>query len=150
MAHRERIKAIYVGVDIEEAVRQAIDDDCRWFIADSARYEHPEGRPIFDVMHGLGPKTHHGQPGCFANCEDVAEIDDYPWPDARYLNLDDVRDWPKSAADYFRFGGTWSCFFHLVADFLGMENYFMNMYTSPDVVHAVTRRVVGLLPRCEP
>lgn len=32
-------------------------------------------------------------------------------------------------------------FFHIVSDFFGMENYFVKMYTNPDVVHAVTRHV---------
>ena len=36
----------------------------------------------------------------------------------------------------------WSSFFHIVADFFGMENYFIKMYEAPDVVEAVTERVV--------
>ena len=142
--HVETLKKLceYFGVNTEEGVRQEVNDDCRWFMADCVRYEHPESRPIFDVMYGHGPKAYHGQPGCFADCEDPAEVDDYPWPDAKYLNLNNVKDWAKGVADYFRFGGAWSCFFHLVADFFGMENYFMKMYTAPNVVHAVTRRVV--------
>jgi uroporphyrinogen decarboxylase len=40
------------------------------------------------------------------------------------------------------FTGIWSHFFHLVADFFGMENYFINMYENPKIVEAVTERIV--------
>ena len=40
------------------------------------------------------------------------------------------------------FTGMWSCFFHQVADFFGMENYFIKMYEEPKIVEAVTERVV--------
>lgn len=168
MTHRERIKAIYegrpadrpgfwlgnpheetrkrlyeyFGVYTEEAVRKIVGDDCRWLPADWCCYKHPKGKPAFDVMYGLGPKTCHGQPGCFADCEDVAEVDDYPWPDAVYFDFTPIRDWANSTSECVHFGGTSSGFFHMAADFFGMENYFMKMYTNPDVVHAVTRRIV--------
>ncbi len=36
----------------------------------------------------------------------------------------------------------WGCYYHIVADFFGMENYFVKMYENPAVVEAVTERVV--------
>lgn len=36
----------------------------------------------------------------------------------------------------------WSCFFHLVSDCFGMENYFIKMYECPEVVEAVTEHIV--------
>lgn len=131
----------YLGVEGEEAVRRAVDDDCRWYSEWYGVYRHPEGRPVFDVTHGV-PKTSHGQAGCFAECEDVAEVDAYPWPDAAYFDFAPLREKAAEGDGCWRFGGSWSCFFHIVADFFGMENYFMKMYTDPDVVHAVTRHVV--------
>ena len=38
--------------------------------------------------------------------------------------------------------GTWAPFFHNVADFIGMENYFVKMYTDPDIVDAITEHIV--------
>ena len=32
--------------------------------------------------------------------------------------------------------------FHQVADFFGMENYFIKMYECPEVVEALTERIV--------
>jgi uroporphyrinogen decarboxylase len=133
----------YFGVDNDEALRRRVDDDCRWQPAEwTGAYRHPEGLPMFDIMHGLGPKKSHGQPGCFADTTDVAEIDAHPWPDAAYMDLEPIRKVAETTSDCWRLGGTWSPFFHIVADYFGMENYFMKMYTDPDVVHAVTRRVV--------
>ena len=40
------------------------------------------------------------------------------------------------------FTGMWSPFFHQVADFFGMENYFIKMYECPEVVEALTERIV--------
>jgi len=39
--------------------------------------------------------------------------------------------------------GLWSGFFHNVSDFFGMENYFVKMKTDPEVVRALTERVVN-------
>jgi uroporphyrinogen decarboxylase len=36
----------------------------------------------------------------------------------------------------------WSPFFHIAADFFGMDNYFIKMYTNPEIVDAVTERIV--------
>ena len=133
----------YSGVDTEEALRKTVNDDCRWYPAEwSGVYRHPEGNPIFDPMHGLGPRVSHEQPGCFAECTDIAEIDAHPWPDAAYLDLEPLKKLTEESADCWHFGGTWSCFWHIAAEYFGMENYFMKMYTDPDVVHAVTRHIV--------
>ena len=41
------------------------------------------------------------------------------------------------------FTGMWGCFFHVVMDYFGMENYFIKMYECPEVVEAVTEHVVN-------
>ena len=43
---------------------------------------------------------------------------------------------------YYIASGLWCPFFHLAAGMFGMENYFMKMFTHPDVVHAATARMV--------
>ncbi|MHB9134166.1 MAG: uroporphyrinogen decarboxylase family protein [Armatimonadota bacterium] len=132
-----------LGVADEEGIRRAVHDDCRWFPGDHmAPYRHPEGRSVFDFMYATQVKTCHGQPGCFADCENPAEVDHYPWPNADYFDLSVYRAAGAGTEDCWRYGGAWCPFFHIVADYFGMENYFMKMYTDPDVVHAVTRHVV--------
>ena len=126
----------------EEVLRRVMHDDCRWYPANwTAAYNHPDGRPIFDFSHGV-PKGSLGAPGCFAECEDTAEVEKYPWPNADYFDLEPLRAAVAAGGKTWRYGGAWSSFFHEVAEFFGMENYFMKMYTDPDVVHAVTRHTV--------
>ena len=93
-------------------------------------------------IYGGKPKESHNQPGVFADCTSVAEVEAFPWPDVEYLNFADTIQKLREASAYFRFSGMWTCFFHIVADFFGMDNYFVKMYTDPAVVEAVTNHVV--------
>lgn len=124
--------------------------DCfRWVMPEHhGLWQHPEGRPMFDPLGGK-PRTSLNQPGIFADCEDPAEVDAFPWPDEKYADFSGtLREIDRTIeAGQAVLSGTWSCFFHNVADFFGMENYFVKMYTDPDVVEAVTEHVVDLYLR---
>ncbi|RLD10309.1 MAG: hypothetical protein DRI44_06340, partial [Chlamydiae bacterium] len=89
---------------------------------------------------GLNKKM-HGAAGPLANCEDVSELEDFPWPNPDYLFFDDAVEFIKNLGDYYRASGFWTCFYHNIMDLFGMENYMIKMYTHPDVVHAVTDKV---------
>ncbi len=122
----------HFGVSDDEAMRRLIGDDCRWYPADwIAKYNHSEGMWASGSYYSV-----------FAECEDTATVDAYPWPDASHFDLAPLRTKVSEGEGSWRFGGSWSCFFHNVADMFGMENYFMMMYSDPDVVHAVTRQMV--------
>lgn len=124
-----------------ESIRKRLGDDCRWICPEWDSYKHPAGQPIFDPYGGQ-PKHSHNQPGVFAECTSVAEVEAFPWPDVTFLDFTETRQKLQAASDYFRFSGMWTCFFHIVADFFGMDNYFVKMYTDPAVVQAVTEHVV--------
>ena len=127
----------YFGTRTEEQVQQKLNDDVRWIRPGA--YRHPEGKPVFDIQpKGRG----HGAGGVFSECEHVKEVEDFEWPNADYLDFAEVLQQLREAGDVYRASGFWCPFFHNVADFFGMENYFIKMYTHPDVVHAVTRHVV--------
>ena len=123
-----------------EAIYNHLGDDCRWIMADSA-YRHPEGQWMFNTSYGIERKTLSAE-GCFAEAEVPSDLDFYPWPDPAYLDFTDVYAQLEQHSDKLCFSGMWSCFFHVVADFFGMENYFVKMYESPAVVEALTERVV--------
>lgn len=123
-----------------EAIFEHLNDDCRWITAD-AGYKHPEGLPAFDPAYGIARET-LSAPGCFAEAETVSDLDDYPWPDPKYLDFTDVYKEIDKYPDKMVFTGMWSPFFHQVADFFGMENYFIKMYECPEVVEALTERIV--------
>ncbi len=140
--HKDSWPAIheYFRTTSEEELRRKLDDDLRWicpqFFPDA--YNDPGGRPMFDS--GLNKKR-HGRPGPLADCEDVREVDSFPWPDPGYLSFDQCLAALRGAGDVYRASGFWTCFYHNVMDLFGMENYLIKMYTHPDVVEAVTNRV---------
>lgn len=123
-----------------EAIFRFLNDDCRWFTADSG-YHHPQGLPAIDPAYGTERHTLSAE-GCFANAETVADIEKYPWPNPDYCDFTEIYRQIEQFPDKMVFTGMWSCFFHQVADFFGMENYFIKMYECPEVVEALTERIV--------
>lgn len=132
----------YFGVSDDMGLSVALGDDFVWIYADAA-WQHPDGRPMFDVLGGR-PRTSLSQDGVFAQATSVAEVEAFEWPDPDYLDFSEVLDLAKRARShgFYILSGMWSPFFHVVADFFGMENYFVKMYTDPAVVEAVTEHVV--------
>ncbi len=123
-----------------EDIYSYLNDDCRWFQADKA-YKHPNGDPIFNPSWGTIRETLSAQ-GCFANVETTQELDNYPWPNLKYFDFTEIYAKIDEHQDKMIFTGLWSPFFHRVADFFGMENYFIKMYENPEIVHEVTKRIV--------
>jgi len=80
--------------------------------------------------------------GALADCESVQQVHDYPWPNPDYLDFTAWLADLKAAGDVYRASGFWCMFFHDLADLFGMENYFIKMFTHPEVVRAATRRLV--------
>jgi len=132
----------YFGTKTEGEVRLKLGDDVRWicpqFFPDA--YRDPNGYGMFDA--GLSKKR-HGQAGPLADCEDVRELESFPWPNPDYLSFDQCIESLRAAGDVYRASGYWTCFYHNVMDLFGMENYMIKMYTHPEVVQAVTDRVCG-------
>jgi uroporphyrinogen decarboxylase len=85
------------------------------------------------------------QAGVFGECEDPAEVERFSWPDPEHLDFSHTHKNVIEAreAGLAVFGGMWMPFFHIASDFFGMENYFVKMYTHPEVVEAVTERIVS-------
>jgi len=129
----------HFGFSTEEELRRYLQDDFRWICAEFGSYKHPEAEPLFNAVRtGIS----EGAVPVFADCEDPAEVDAWDgWPSVDYLDFTDVLAQLRSAGDVYRASGMWSCFFHIVADYFGMESYFIKMYTHPEVVDAVTRQI---------
>ncbi|MGB9618926.1 MAG: uroporphyrinogen decarboxylase family protein [Armatimonadota bacterium] len=129
----------HFGFSTEQQLRRHLGDDLVWLPCDWLSYKHPEGKPLFNAVRiGIS----EGAVPVFADCEDPAEVDAWDgWPSPDYLDFTEVLDQLRNAGDVYRASGMWSCFFHIVADHFGMENYFVKMFTHPDVVDAVTRHV---------
>ncbi len=130
-------------VEVDLAVE--LGSELFWCTPDNDRYawQHPQGKPMIDA-HPPGTRAGLTPPGVFAETTSVQEILDFEWPDARYLDFSNT----IKQIDYARskglaiIGGMWMPFFHYLTDYFGMENYFIKMYTDPDVIHAATDKIL--------
>jgi uroporphyrinogen decarboxylase len=130
----------HFGTTSDEQLRRKLGDDVRWVCPQSYEdgYRQRDGRKPFDTSLD---RRKHGSVGPLADCEDPADVDRYPWPDADDLNFDSCLRDLRDAGDVYRLSGFWTCFYHNVADLFGMEEYFVKMHTHPAVVDAVTDKV---------
>ncbi|MDH7601027.1 MAG: uroporphyrinogen decarboxylase family protein [Armatimonadota bacterium] len=129
----------YFGFSTQEELRVFLQDDLRWISAEWGSYKHPDGKPMWNPVRT--DDSGRTEP-VFAHCEDPREVDAWGgWPSVEYLDFSETLERLRNAGDVYRASGMWSCFFHIVADFFGMENYFIKMFTHPEVVDAVTRNV---------
>lgn len=137
------------GVKSDFELGKKLGSTCRWCMPEALdMWKHPEGKPMFDVLGGK-PRATLSQPGVFAECDSVAEVEAFDWPDEKYVDFTrTIEEIDRTVqADQAVLSGSWSCFFHNVCDFFGMENYFIKMYTDPAVVEAVTEHVVDFYLR---
>lgn len=128
----------HFGTSSDEELRRKLGDDFRW-VSPRSVYKHPQGKPMFDNVRRSEAL---GAGGVFADCEDVSEVHGFAWPNPDYLDFTETLKALREVGDRYRASGFWSPFFHDLANFFGMENYFVKMYTHPEVVHAVTRHLV--------
>lgn len=133
----------HFGVQDDFELGLKLGATCRWIMPEENNmWQNPEC-PMFDVLGGK-ERVSLNQDGVFAETTDVAEVERFPWPEMKYCDFTQtLAEIDRTvAADQAVLSGTWSCFFHNVCDFFGMENYFVKMYTDPEVVQAVTEHVV--------
>ena len=127
------------GIEADrEAIFNYLDDDCRWIPANSG-------------CRGMGIRPYYGMEeyntlggaGCLANAETVKDIEEmYPWDKDYKFDFSGVYDEIDKFPDKAVFTGIWATFYHDVAAFFGMENYFCLMYENPIIVEALTEKIV--------
>ena len=80
---------LYTAFDVKSdfELGKKLSSTCRWCMPDAfGMWRHPEGKPMFDVTGGK-PRVSLGQPGVFAECESVAEVEAFDWPDEKYVDF---------------------------------------------------------------
>lgn len=114
----------HFSVNSEEELSVILGDDLRWRHAETS-YKHPQGKPIFDCYLGEEKKS-LSQPGVFAECESIKEVDNFPWPDTKFIDFSEYKKsiYRTREDGMAFFGGFWCCYFHIVADFFGMGKLF--------------------------
>jgi uroporphyrinogen decarboxylase len=122
-----------------ESLRRLLHDDFRWISPHWTAYQHPSGKKMFDLQReGKADSSD----GLLAHCTEPAQVDDFGWPDPDFLDFSQTLASLDAAGDVYRASGFWCPFFHQAADLFGMQNYFIKMYTHPQVVHAATRKLI--------
>jgi uroporphyrinogen decarboxylase len=141
-ASTEKLYAYFqVKDDFELGVK--LGASCRWVMPEKFNVWKNPDHPMLDVLGGK-KRTSLSEPGVFAEAEDLDVVEKFHWPDIKYMDFSEtLKEIDRTvAAGQAVLSGTWSCFFHNVCDFFGMENYFIKMHTDAEIVDAVTRHVV--------
>jgi uroporphyrinogen decarboxylase len=132
----------YFGTSTLEDLHKKLGSDFRWLTPQylTTTYQHPDGKGIFDVWKY---KRSLGEAGPLGDCDTLAGVDAYEWPEISYLHFEEGISLLEGAGEYYRASGFWMPFFHDVMDLFGVENMMLKMYTNPDIIHAVFDRVCG-------
>ena len=138
----ERLYSFF-GVSNDFELGLKLGAHCRWVMPEKNHAWTRTDVPMFDVLGGK-KRTSLSEAGIFADIDNTAEVEAFPWPDPKYVDFTEtLAEIDKTiAAGQAVLSGTWSCFYHNACDFFGMENYFIKMHTDPAVVDAVTRHIV--------
>ena len=129
-----------LGVTGKEGIYTALKDDCRWLRADLG-YRPKGGIGMFDPSPGV---QRHGlsSSGCFVDITELSQTNSYPWPSLDNFDYTNLFSEIDEHQEHMIFSGFWSPFFHQMADFFGMQEYFIKMYTDPRLISGVTDRIV--------
>jgi uroporphyrinogen-III decarboxylase len=141
------------GLQTDEELLAFVGDDFRRVHAKYAgpvefgpdrAFVHPEAtsRTPFGVErtgYGYGQPIEHP----LAGARTVTDIERYPWPDPRWMDVSRVREEALAwGGRYAVLGGDWSPFYHDAIDLMGMESFMVAMVESPALVDILLRRMV--------
>ena len=133
----------YFGVKDDFELGAKLGDTFTWVHDGWGQYKHPQGEHEFDLYKNNKNKNipHLSE----LTDDDVELVDKLNWPDVEYYDFSGFENAKSTAKKYGTpiLSGAWAPFYHVIADMFGMENYFVKMHTDPNLVIAVTERVVN-------
>lgn len=98
-----------------------------------------------------GPKCREedpgdGQPNYLSPFNDDTTVDDvwaHVWPDPDQIDYSQVREQClEFYGEYATYGSPWCPFFHEAGWIIGPEDFYIWMYTKPEVTHAIIEHIV--------
>lgn len=128
------------GVSNEEELMQRLHIDFRRV---KERYIGP---PLVDKTFWGVQRSglHYGQPMThpLSGIETVEEVMDYAgWPSPDWFDYSDLNKQCKQWSEYALIGGPWVVIFTDATELVGMDEFFIKMYTHPEVMKAIVQRV---------
>jgi uroporphyrinogen decarboxylase len=93
---------------------------------------HPLASQLVDKPMGAAAQTRAS----------ARAIEDYPWPDAAYVDVSSLR--AEAAAwggEFAVLGGDWSPFWHDAIDLVGMEGLYFLMYDAPELAELLLEKI---------
>ncbi|MBD3266730.1 methyltransferase, partial [bacterium] len=144
-AHRKLFAYFEVG-SLYELIEK-LDDD---MVPIEMPYDSPTSDAIYAAFdfakRGCVPREHRtlNSPGFFEDIDDPARVDEFDWPDPEnHIDPDACRAVAEGAPrDRAVLAVIWSAHFQDACAAFGMENAFIKMVEQPEMVHAVTERIV--------
>jgi uroporphyrinogen decarboxylase len=133
----------YFGVKDDFELGSKLGSIAHWVLPEEHNMWTNPDYPMFDFTGGNG-RNALDAPGVFAETENVADVEKFHWPEMKYVDFSEtVREIERAhQAGKAVLSGTWCVFFQNACMFFGIANYFIKMYTDPDVVEAVTRHMI--------
>ena len=128
------------GVSDEEGLMRRLHIDFRRV------HERYVGPPLRDkTFWGVRRAgLHYGQPMShpLAGVETVEEVSEYSgWPSPDWFDFAGLREQCEAWEDYAIIGGPWVVIFTDATELVGMDEFFVRMYTHPEVMKAVIQKV---------
>lgn len=112
-----------------------------------ASYNCPytDGRNLFGLTFSQSRdgRTVHASSQPLANVETVEQVDAYAWPNPGWTDIEGVRRRALEARQSGRFVvcSSWGSIFGETYRLMGMDNFMAGLYTCPDAVHRIIRKL---------
>jgi uroporphyrinogen decarboxylase len=130
----------YFGVKNDFELGLKLGDTFTWVHDGWGEYKHPDGEHPFGNLYKNLDIPHLSE----LTDDDIDLVDKMNFPDAKYYDFSKFETAAKRAKEHKMpiLSGAWASFYHTVAGLFGMENYFVKMHTDPNLVTAVSERVI--------
>ena len=129
----------YFGVKNDFELGLKLGDTFMWVHDGWGQYKHPENNYVFDLY-----KNNNISHLSELTDDDLDLVGKLNWPDVKYYDFSGFERAIEMSKEHKVpiLSGAWAPFYHEIAGMFGMENYFVKMHTDPELITAVTEKIV--------